>query len=82
MVFADESGNHSLESINSDWPVFVLCFCILPVAAYVDVVIPAIKRLKFDAFGHDLVILHEHDIFRRYAALTGVLQQWLRQRVT
>jgi hypothetical protein len=68
IVFVDESGDHSLASINPEWPVFVLCFCILPVAAFIDAVTPLIRRLKFEAFGHDLVILHEHDIRKRKGA--------------
>ena len=68
VVFVDESGDHSLESINSDWPVFVLCFCILPIKAYVQSVTPAIRALKFATFGHDLVILHEHDIRKKKGA--------------
>lgn len=65
IVFVDESGDHSLAVINPDYPVFVLAFCILPRAAYVDQVTPAVRRLKFDLFGHDLVILHEHDIRKK-----------------
>ncbi len=65
VVFVDESGDHSLESINPDWPLFVLSFCIFPVEAYVHRVTPAIRQLKFDFFGHDLVILHEHDIRKK-----------------
>lgn len=75
IVFVDESGDHSLESINADWPVFVLCFCIFPVAAYADAVTPTIKRLKFDTFGHDLVILHEHDIRKKRGAFSQLNQQ-------
>lgn len=70
VVFVDESGDHSLESINSDWPLFVLSFCIFPVDAYVHHVTPAIRRLKFDFFGHDLVILHEHDIRKKKGAFS------------
>lgn len=68
VVFVDESGDHSLEVINPEWPLFVLCFCIFPVEAYVNQVTPAIRRLKFETFGHDLVILHEHDIRKRKGA--------------
>lgn len=68
IVFVDESGDHSLTVINPDWPLFVLSFCIFPVAAYVDQVTPAIRALKFDTFGHDLVILHEHDIRKKKGA--------------
>lgn len=70
VVFVDESGDHSLESINPEWPLFVLSFCIFPVDAYIDVVTPAIRSLKFDYFGHDLVILHEHDIRKKKGAFS------------
>lgn len=65
VVFVDESGDHSLTSINADYPVFVLAFCILPRMAYIDQITPAVRRLKFELFGHDLVILHEHDIRKK-----------------
>lgn len=70
VVFVDESGDHSLESINPDWPLFVLSFCIFPVDAYVHQVTPAIRQLKFDFFGHDLAILHEHDIRKKKGAFS------------
>jgi hypothetical protein len=28
IIYVDESGDHSLESIDPDYPVFVLSFCI------------------------------------------------------
>ena len=65
IVFVDESGDHSLTSINPDYPVFVLAFCILPCVDYVEQITPAVRKLKFDLFGHDLVILHEHDIRKK-----------------
>jgi hypothetical protein len=65
LVFVDESGDHSLESLNPDYPIFVLAFCILPTAAYIDVITPAVRRLKCQLFGHDLVVLHEHDIRKK-----------------
>lgn len=65
IVFVDESGDHSLTSINPDYPVFVLAFCTLPRTAYIDQITPAVRRLKFELFGHDLVILHEHDIRKK-----------------
>ncbi len=65
IVFVDESGDHSLDVINPQYPVFVLAFCILPCKAYVEQITPAVRRLKFDLFGHDMVILHEHDIRKK-----------------
>ena len=75
VVYVDESGDHSLASINPDWPVFVLCFCIFPVDAYIHAVTPAIRRLKFDTFGHDLVVLHEHDIRKKRGAFSQLNQE-------
>lgn len=76
VVFVDESGDHSLGSINADYPIFVLAFCIMPCAAYVDLVTPAVRRLKYGLFGHDLVILHEHDMRKK----TGPFAQLNKER--
>ena len=62
IVYADESGDHSLVSIDEGYPVFVLSFCIFQKKYYAHVVTPAFRMLKFSTFGHDMVILHEHDI--------------------
>lgn len=64
-VFVDESGDHGLTAVNRDFPLFALAFCVLPKAAYVDEVTPALRRLKLATFGHDLVVLHEHDIRKK-----------------
>lgn len=65
IVFVDESGDHSMESINDDFPVFVLAFCVMHRDAYIDCITPAVRRIKFELFGHDQVILHERDIRKR-----------------
>lgn len=62
IVYVDESGDHSLTSIDADYPMFVLAFCIFPVDCYVDRVVPLVQRIKFDFFGHDMVVLHEKEI--------------------
>ena len=71
IVFVDESGDHSLESVNPDYPIFVLAFCILPTAVYVEQVTPAVRRLKCQLFGHDLVVLHEHKLPKESAQSAG-----------
>lgn len=65
LVFVDESGDHSLTSINQEYPVFVLCFCVIEKQQYISETVPAIQKLKMEIFGHDQVILHEHDIRKR-----------------
>lgn len=65
IVFVDESGDHSLTSIDPEYPIFVLCLCVIKKADYADTVVPRLKRLKFETFGHDCVVLHEIDIRRK-----------------
>ncbi|MFF8817257.1 DUF3800 domain-containing protein [Leucobacter sp. NPDC015123] len=62
VVYVDESGDHSLSSIDKNYPVFVLAFCIFPIETYITSVVPRIQRLKFNYFGHDMTILHEREI--------------------
>jgi hypothetical protein len=70
VVFVDESGDHSLTSIDPQYPVFVLSFCVFHKAVYAEEVTPAIRRLKFATFGHDMAVLHEHDIRKRTGAFS------------
>lgn len=62
VVYVDESGDHSLESIDPQYPVFVLAFCIFQKNHYATHVVPALERFKFKHFGHDVIVLHETDI--------------------
>ncbi len=65
IVFVDESGDHSLESINPRYPIFVLLFTIFEKQHYVQKAMPAISNLKISTFGHDLIIFHEHEIRKK-----------------
>jgi hypothetical protein len=62
IVFADESGDHTLGAVDPTYPMFVLAFCLAEKEAYASRIVPAVLRFKFQHFGHDQVILHEHDI--------------------
>lgn len=62
LVYVDESGDHGLASINPDYPVFVLVFCVFPKQEYIDELMPSLARFKAAFWGHDEVVLHEHDI--------------------
>jgi len=62
IVYVDESGDHNLMSIDASYPIFVLAFCIFYKEHYSDKVVPKLQKLKFEYFGHDLVILHENEI--------------------
>jgi len=61
-VYVDESGDHSLTSIDPQFPVFVLAFCLIHKPIYIDQIVPAFQRFKFEFWGHDSVVLHGHEI--------------------
>jgi hypothetical protein len=62
IVFADESGDHGMETIDPKSPLFSLVFCIFEKEAYRTEVEPALRGFKFRWFGHDAVVLHERDV--------------------
>jgi hypothetical protein len=62
VVYVDESGDHSLEKVDPQYPVFVLAFCVFYKRHYAQVVVPSVETFKFQHFGHDVVVLHETDI--------------------
>ena len=73
VVFADESGDHSLVEVDSEYPVFVLSLCLFDKSLYTRKIVPRFQKLKFDFFGHDTVIFHERDIRKQnddFAILT------------
>ena len=65
IVYVDESGDHSLTSIDKDYPIFVLAFSIFQKETYIKDIVPRFQKLKFKYFGHDIIILHENEIRRR-----------------
>lgn len=73
IVFADESGDHGMDRIDVDFPMFALSFCMIEKAAYVGSVVPAFQQFKFDFWGHDGVVLHEHEIRKRKGPFTLLL---------
>lgn len=62
IVYVDESGDHSLVSIDKNYPIFVLAFCIFHKRHYSEAIVPAVEKFKFNHFGHDQVVLHENEI--------------------
>jgi hypothetical protein len=63
VIYVDESGDHGLSSIDPQYPIFVLVFCVFKKQDYLATV-KKVQQFKFDHFGHDLVVLHESDIRR------------------
>jgi hypothetical protein len=64
IVFVDESGSPTLSPMDPHYPIFVLLFFIVRKDAYAESILPAITKLKFEFFGHDLTNLHSWDIRR------------------
>ncbi len=62
IAFFDECGDHSLETIDADFPLFVLSTVIVERSAYVEVVAPALTRLKLRFWPHEGVNLHSREI--------------------
>lgn len=62
IVYVDESGDHGMQKADDNYPVFVLAFCVFHKRYYTQTVVPALEQFKFKHFGHDLVVLHEHEI--------------------
>lgn len=77
VAYVDESGDHGLENIDPEYPVFVLAFAVFHKRHYAEKIVPAIEKLKFNYFGHDLVVLHEHEIRKKKNAFTLLNNQKL-----
>src|SRR3989338_547141 len=75
IVYVDESGDHSLNSINPEYPLFVLSFCIFRKDVYAETMTPAVRKLKFATFGHDMVVLHEIDIRKKRGAFSKLSKE-------
>lgn len=78
VVYVDESGDHSLASIDRDYPVFVLVLCVFHKRHYSEKIIPAVEKLKFNYFGHDSVVLHDHEIRKQKGAFAFLTQRVVR----
>jgi hypothetical protein len=62
IVYLDETGDHSLELIDKDFPIFALAMFICETTYYNRTILPEVAQLKTDYFGHEGVILHSRDI--------------------
>ncbi len=80
LVFVDESGDHNLSQIDPQFPVFVLLFAIMRKDDYVNRICPDLQRFKFEFWGHDEVVLHEHEIRKPFGDFLFLLQKPLRER--
>jgi hypothetical protein len=61
-MFLDESGDHSLDKIDSSYPMFVLAGCIFDLDYYSKTVEPKVNELKNKHFSTTNIILRSYDI--------------------
>lgn len=80
LVFVDESGDHNLIHIDPQFPVFVLLFAVSHKDDYVNHVCPGLQRFKFEFWGHDEVVLHEHEIRKPLGDFLFLMKQPVRER--
>jgi hypothetical protein len=62
IVYVDESGDHGMANNDPTYPIFVLAFCVMHKGEYIEQIVPRLQRLKYKHWGHDMVVLHEHEI--------------------
>jgi hypothetical protein len=65
VLFLDESGDHNLEIIDQQYPIFVLGGCIMDLRYHQEVATPLLGEYKKKLFGRDDFIMHTADIARR-----------------
>lgn len=64
IVFLDEAGDHSLEKIDPDFPIFAIAGVVFNPADYSNAV-SGFNRLKLNYFSHEGIIIHSREIASR-----------------
>jgi hypothetical protein len=80
IFYADESGDHSLISVDHTFPMFVLTICGFRIRDYCQKVVPEFQKFKFRHFGHDMVILHEREIRKQMGDFSALTDMAVRER--
>lgn len=61
VVYVDESGDANWKA-SQEYPLLCVNYCLFEKDYYIDQLVPAFNRLKFDYWGCDNIVLHERDI--------------------
>ncbi len=75
VMFLDESGDHSLEKIDQQFPVFCLAGCIFDEVEYQTKSNEAINNFKIRYFNNTEIILHSREIRKCEAPFNILLNQ-------
>jgi hypothetical protein len=62
LAFFDECGNHSLDKIDGDFPLFVLALVVVERSFYQNAILAEFNRFKLRYFNHEGINLHSRDI--------------------
>ncbi len=68
IAYLDEAGDHALDRMDADFPVFALSLLVFDTEHYASVVVPAVYRLKLSTWGHEAIILHSREIRKAQGA--------------
>ena len=80
IVYVDESGDHNLERINQQYPIFVLNFCIMKKIDYCNNLTLKMQNFKLQYFNHDLANLHEADIRKAKNGFEFLINEEIRKK--
>lgn len=82
IVYVDESGSPTVANsdLDNEYPIFVLACVVVQKNAYSEQITPSIQKLNFEFWGHDAVVLHEHDIRKRKNICNILLNEGVRER--
>ncbi len=73
IAFLDESGDHSLENIDSTFPVFVLSLVLVKRERYINAIIPELNQLKLKYWDHEGINFHSRDIRKKQGAFSELV---------
>ncbi len=62
IAFIDECGDHSLEKIDKEFPIFALSTIVIERNHYIETLVPLFTKLKLKFWNHEGVNLHSRDI--------------------
>jgi hypothetical protein len=80
VIFVDDSGDACLDPIDPRFPMLNLVFCIKKKDHYFDHVVPNLRGLKEEFFGHTDLILHESEMRWKTGVFTRLRDQSVHQR--
>jgi len=80
LLFLDESGDHSLDKIDPEYPVFVLGGVMVDEEYAKGELTQRIQKFKRDLFGRDDIILHTSDIIRVRKGFNQLTDKAFRQK--